>query len=67
MLYRKVSTKVADAGLNVVLLASPLDGAAAAAGMKINELAATPRTSVRGKRLIIVAVCAAETEGILLK
>jgi hypothetical protein len=55
MLCLKVSDKVADAGLNAVLLASAREGAEVAAGVKMNDFAATPKARVIGKRDIRVA------------
>jgi len=60
-LRQKVSVRVAVAGLKADDLASAKDGAEAAAGVKINDLEASPRRSVRGNRVIGVELCAAAT------
>jgi predicted protein tyrosine phosphatase len=58
-LYQKVSDNVAVAGLNAVSLASSREGAAAAAGVKMNDFAATPNKRVIGKSDTSVAEWAA--------
>ena len=60
-LYQNVSASVADAGLKAASLASDADGAEAAAGVKINDLAATPSRRVRGNRVTTDELCTAAT------